>query len=84
MIVKIFWQEGCPHCPSAKNLGKELENNGIKVEYYNIKTVDGLTESTFFNVMSTPSFVITDGNKEIKSWKGKVPEADEINKILFK
>jgi len=83
MIVKIFWQEGCPHCPTAKNLGKDLENKGIKVEYYDIKTVDGLTEATFFNVMSTPSFAITDDN-EIRVWKGKIPETEELNSMLFK
>jgi len=84
MIVKIFWQEGCPHCPAAKGLGGDLEGKGTKVEYHNIKTVDGLAEAAFFNVLSTPSIVLAEDNREIKSWKGKIPEAEELNGILFK
>lgn len=84
MIVKIFWQEGCPHCPAAKSFGADLEKKGVKIEYHNIKTVDGLAEAAFFNVLSTPSVVLADGCKEIKSWKGKVPEADELDSILLK
>jgi glutaredoxin len=84
MIVKIFWQDGCPHCPAAKALGKELESTGADVEYNNIKSVDGLAEAAYFNILSTPSVVVADGCKEVKSWKGKIPEVDEINGILFK
>ena len=84
MIVKIFWQDGCPHCPAAKSLGADLENRGVKVEYHSIKTVDGLAEAAYFNVLSTPSIVIAEGNNEIKSWKGNIPEKDELDSILFK
>jgi glutaredoxin len=83
MLVKIFWQEGCPHCPTVKNLGKDLENKGVKVEYYDIKSIDGLAEATFFNIMSTPSVVAT-SNNGTKTWKGKVPDTEELNSILFK
>lgn len=83
MIVKIFWQDECPHCPAAKNLGNDLERKGMKVEYHDIKTIDGLAEASFFNIMSTPSFVITDGNREIKLWKGKNPGMEEIEKYLI-
>jgi len=84
MIVKIFWQEGCPHCPTAKNLGRDLESSGVKVEYYDIKSIDGLAEATFFSIMSTPSVVVTTDNNESKIWKGKIPEMEELNNVLLK
>ncbi len=73
MKVKIFWQENCPDCSRAKKLGKQLEDQNILVEYWNINTVEGLTEACLYNILSTPSLVITDSEgKEIKGWKGQI------------
>lgn len=82
MIVKIFWKRDCPHCPSAKELGKELERRGTKVEYHNVEDVDGLSEATFFGVMSTPSIILVKGNEEIMAWRGKTPPIKEATKYL--
>ncbi len=82
MHVKIFWQEQCPNCPPAKELGKKLEEQGIKVTYHNIKEVDGLTIATFFGIMAAPSVVVAEGNNEIASWKGEVPKLEEVKKHL--
>jgi glutaredoxin len=78
MIVKIFVQPGCPNCPPAKELGKELEKEGLEVELHDVKTVDGLTEATYYDVMLTPSIVLTDGNKKIKTWCGDTPSVKEV------
>ncbi|MEM7821491.1 MAG: thioredoxin family protein [Candidatus Aenigmatarchaeota archaeon] len=83
MIVKIFWQPNCPYCPKAKKLGEDLKKDGINVEFYNVKEVDGLAEASFFNVLSTPSVIIVNGNKEIASWRGNTPKKEEI-KNFFK
>lgn len=83
MNVKIFWQVNCPYCPPAKKLGKKLEGKGVKVEYHDVKSVDGLAEAAYFNVLSTPSLIVTnEENKEVMSWRGKVPTVKEIKKIL--
>jgi len=82
MDIKIFWQENCPNCPPAKELGKKLEEEGIKVEYHNIKEVDGLTTATLFGVMSTPAIVLAEGDNEIASWKDEVPKIEEVKKQL--
>jgi len=84
MILKIFWQKNCPNCPLAKELGKKLEKE-IKVELHNVETVDGLAEAAYFNVLSTPTLVLVDdGNREVASWRGKVPKEEEIRKFLNK
>ncbi len=82
MEVKIFWQEQCPDCPPVKELGKKLEEQGVKVNYYDIKDIDGLATGTLFGIMSTPSVVVAEGDSEIASWKGEVPTLEEVKKHL--
>ena len=82
MEVLIFWQEQCPNCPPAKELGKKLEEQGVKVSYHDIKDVDGLTTATMFGIMSTPSIVVAEGDKEIASWNSEVPAIEEVKKHL--
>lgn len=79
MIVKIFWKDGCPNCPTAKELGKKLEERGIEVKYFNVEEADGMAESVYLGFMSTPSIaVIDDSKKAVGKWPGKAPSLDEI------
>ena len=79
MKVKIFWQEQCPNCPTAKELGKELEKKNIDVELKNIKGADGLADAVFYNVMATPSVVICDESGEsVKEWLAEIPKIEEV------
>jgi glutaredoxin len=80
MKIKIFWQKNCPHCPEAKNIGKQLEKE-IEVQYFDIESVDGLAEASYYNIASTPSVVALDNNEnEIEIWRGKTPRLEEIRK----
>jgi len=80
MKVKIFWQKNCPHCPEVKNVGKQLEKE-IVVQYFDVSTVDGLAEASYYSIASTPSMVVLDKNEnEIKIWRGKTPHIEEIRK----
>jgi len=78
MKIKIFWQKNCSHCPEAKNIGKQLEKE-TTVQYFDIGTVDGLAEASYYDIASTPSIVIVDNDdNEIKIWRGKTPDIEEI------
>jgi len=78
MKIKIFWQKNCPHCPEAKNMGRQLEKE-ITVQYFDVDKVDGLVEANYYNIAATPSIVILDNNdNEIKIWRGKTPGIEEI------
>jgi glutaredoxin len=80
MKIKIFWQKNCPRCPEAKNVGKQLEKEA-EVQYFDVDSVDGLAEASYYNIASTPSTVIVDNeDNEIKIWRGNAPNMEEIRK----
>ena len=85
MILKLFTQPNCPKCPSAKELcaNLKLQAPSIKQEYYDVSTVDGLAEASFYTVMATPSMLIfDDNNKKIGDWRGETPKTEDVLKIL--
>lgn len=79
-ILKIFTQPLCPACPLAKELGEKLKNL-IDVKFYDVSTPDGLAEAQLYQIMSTPTLVLIEDNKEIKKWIG-TPEQEEVKKFL--
>lgn len=85
MILKLFTQPNCPKCPSAKELCAKLEaqNPKLEIEKYDVSTVNGLAEASFYTVMATPSLLLCDDNgKEIRGWRGEVPVEKEITGLL--
>jgi predicted thioredoxin/glutaredoxin len=82
MKIKIFTQPNCPNCPTSKLLGNELLNEGIDVEFYDIKTPEGLAESLMHNILSTPSLIILNNNKVIADFLSQTPKIEEVKKWL--
>lgn len=82
MILKLFTQPSCLKCPAAKAVVKKIEHK-VKVEQYDITSEDGLAEALEYNVMSTPSIIIIDKDKNVLGeFLGKVPTIEELNKII--
>ncbi len=82
--LKIFTKAKCPKCPAAKEIGVELRKEGVPVYHYDLDTIEGLAEASFYSILSTPSLVIEDGEeKEIMSWRGVVPTLQELKHHLF-
>jgi hypothetical protein len=64
-------------------LGKELEEEGIKVVYYDVKSLEGLTEASFYSVFSTPGIIIVNNEEEeVAGWRGEVPSKEDIYRYL--
>jgi len=85
VILKLFTQPSCPKCPAAKQVVGEIktENLRLKIEEYDITTVDGLAEASFYSVMATPTILLCDDTgKVIKDWRGEVPDKKEIHSFL--
>ena len=50
---------------------------------YDLDEEEGLSEAVYFDVLSTPSFIITDeSDSEVKAWRGDLPTADILLKEL--
>ena len=83
MTVKIFTKNECPRCPQAKQLGSEIEQDGHSVLYYDVETVDGLAEATFFGVQATPTIIVEDdAENEMADFRGQVPTREELLQII--
>ena len=78
--VKLFWRDGCPRCPAAKQLSETLRQEGMAVVDYNMDTVDGLAEGAFHSVMALPTMLLVDvdDDSELAEWRGDIPSLDEI------
>jgi len=85
MVLKLFTQPNCPKCPAAKTLVHQLAVNSkqLTVEEFDVSTIDGLAEASFYTVMATPTILLCDDKgKVIKDWRGEIPSLEEITSFL--
>jgi len=83
-LIKIFTKAKCPKCPAVKKIGMELKKEGVSVLNYDLDTMDGLAEASFYSILSTPSIVIEDEEEEeVACWRGEVPTLQEVKRYLF-
>ena len=83
--IKIFTKAKCPKCPAVKEMGTELKREGLPVLNYDLDTIDGLAEASFYSILSTPSIVIEDEEeREVISWRGVVPTLQEVKQYLIR
>jgi hypothetical protein len=84
-LIKIFTKAKCPKCPAVKEMGTELKKEGVRVSNYDLDTIDGLAEASFYSILSTPSVIIEDEEeREVMSWRGVVPSLQEVKQHLFR
>ena len=79
--IKLFVGDGCPNCPQAKKVVEDYikdnpKHEDIRLELWNVGTVDGLAESAYYDVFSTPTVLVLKDNKEVKRSGGVVREED--------
>ena len=82
--VKIFVKAKCPKCPATKEIESTLKEEGVPVYHYDLDTLDGLAEASFYSILSTPSIIIeNEREEEVVSWRGVVPTLQEVKQHLF-
>ena len=66
----------CPNCPKAKKVVKEYikKNNDVKLELYDVGEVEGLAESAYYDIFSTPTVLVLKDNKEVIRLTGVIKE----------
>ena len=77
-VIKVFIKSQCPNCPQAKKAVEDFckEHKEVELELYDVGTVDGLAESAFYDVFSTPTVIVFKDDKEAKRSGGVVREED--------
>ncbi len=88
MKIKIFGKKGCGGCEATKSKFETfLSKWGVKdaeIIFYDMDTIDGLTEASLYNATDIPTTVIEDEeDKEVIRWAGRVPTSQEF-KGFFK
>jgi len=79
MEVKLFVKQGCPQCPAAKKACEGLQN----VSVYDIGSIDGLAEASFYGVMATPTVLVVDSaGHEVAGWRGEAPRTADLHTVL--
>jgi len=82
MQIKIFWQPECLKCPKIKELGEILKKEGYEVQLFNVKEVEGMAESIYYDVLSTPSVVVVENGEQKASWLDEVPAVESIKGLI--
>ena len=83
-MLKVFVKNGCYKCPSAKEVGESLSKEGLEVYFYDLDTIDGLAEASYYGVLATPTLIIEDKDeKTLADFRGVVPTPQQIKEILF-
>lgn len=84
-IVKVFLKDGCYKCPSAREVGALLKKEGLEVLYYDLDTIDGLAEASYYGVLSTPTLIVEDKDERtLADFRGTVPTPQQIREILLR
>lgn len=79
--VYLFGKPDCPVCKDTHEklmYFKEKNNFAATIKYYDMETVDGLTEGAFHEVEEIPTVIIFDDKKELARWVKKPPVSEEF------
>lgn len=79
--VFIFGKPSCPVCKDAHKKVKYFKRKKYfkaDITYFDMETLDGLTEGAFNEVSDIPTVIIFDDNKELIRWIKKPPVSEEF------
>ncbi len=87
MEILIFGKPTCAKCRTTKNkLNHLLEKlnltRKVPLTYYDLESVDGMTEGAFRDVAAIPTVIVDNDRRELSRWAGVIPNSDEIKKMV--
>lgn len=87
MEIKIFGKNDCSLCKTAKKkIDFFIDEWGMKDEvnvvFYDMDSVDGLTEGAMLNATEIPTTIVMKDNNEVARWVKEVPESEELKSSL--
>ncbi|KPK63801.1 hypothetical protein AMJ83_04925 [candidate division WOR_3 bacterium SM23_42] len=79
--IFVFGKPDCPVCKDAREkllYFKEKKTFDAPIKYYDMETVEGLTEGAYHEVDDIPTIIILDDKKELARWVKKPPVSEEF------
>jgi thiol-disulfide isomerase/thioredoxin len=79
--VYMFGKPDCAVCKEAHEkfmYFKEKKNFDAEIKYFDMETVDGLTEGAYHEVEDIPTVIIFDDKKELARWVKTPPVSEEF------
>ena len=78
MKIKVFGKKNCAKCSTTKNkIAHYLKKNNdlpeTLLEFYDLDTVDGMTEGAYSDVLKIPTTIIEKDENVLARWDGEVP-----------
>ncbi|MCD5401799.1 thioredoxin family protein [candidate division NPL-UPA2 bacterium] len=89
MEIKIFGKKSCVKCQTTKNkfhffLKKWNISDKVRANFYDMDTVEGLSEGAFYGVGRVPTTILENEGREKARWTGEVPKSGDFKKYLIK
>lgn len=84
--VLVFGKPTCPVCKDAHKKVKYFKKKkdfDAEILYYDMETIDGLTEGAFNEVSDIPTIIIIDNKQELIRWVKKPPVSKEFLPYLL-
>jgi hypothetical protein len=84
MKVKVFGKQNCAKCETTKNkinhyLKKNNSLSAVSLEFYDLDTVDGMTEGAYHDVLKIPTTIIEKEESMLARWDGEVPKTEDLS-----
>jgi len=88
MKVKIFGKKECNLCKASLRkfqffLEKWELGERVELTFYDLDTIDGLTEGSLLDALEVPTIIFEENGREVARWKKRIPRSDEFGKILI-
>ena len=86
ITIIVFSKIDCSICKATiekLNIYLKEIHSDIKTFYYNLDTLDGLTEAAVYSAFDVPTVVVEDNGKEIKRWR-ELPSQEEFKNVCSK
>lgn len=86
--VKVFGKPGCEFCKTTMKKFEtffsrwKIDPEKVKLNFFDMETVDGMAEGAFYSVTDIPSTIIEKESEIITRWDGKVPLSEEFKDHL--
>lgn len=89
MDIKVFGKPGCEFCKTTMKKFEtffdrwDVDKTNVALTFFDMGTVDGLSEGAFYSVTKIPATVIEKDANILARWDGKVPLSEEFKRFFI-